>query len=229
MTKTLSNFTEYDMPGALHYFLNTYGALGDSYLARAYLWDIVNGLRYLHDTMNIIHRDLCSDNIFLEDGRCVIGGFGLHSGLGIEKATKCSITPAACSVFWMAPEMMNCSLGDLVVMYDTRVDIWSLGCLAYEMWTGESLWASSVSIAASVVDFLADRARALETPPPPEGMNLSYDAESFRQCCLAFTPERRASAAQLQNHAYLVMDGAERLCDTNKSRESGVVVKAELI
>ena len=39
---------------------------------------ILNGLKYLHQFMNIIHRDLKLDNIFLnEDFEVKIGDFGL--------------------------------------------------------------------------------------------------------------------------------------------------------
>ena len=41
------------------------------------------------------------------------------------------------SVFWMAPEAVdNQKKG-----YDSKIDIWSVGCVLLEMWTGEWPWS----------------------------------------------------------------------------------------
>ena len=41
------------------------------------------------------------------------------------------------TVYWMAPEVL---LSD-GKGYDVSVDIWSIGCLAVEMWSGRRPWA----------------------------------------------------------------------------------------
>lgn len=40
------------------------------------------------------------------------------------------------TIFWMAPEILEQGKG-----YDVKVDIWSVGCIVLEMWTGDRPWS----------------------------------------------------------------------------------------
>ena len=47
------------------------------------------------------------------------------------------------SVFWMAPEVVdNQKKG-----YNSKIDIWSVGCVLLEMWTGEWPWSGYEAVA----------------------------------------------------------------------------------
>lgn len=41
------------------------------------------------------------------------------------------------TVFWMAPEVINSKKGG----YNSKIDIWSMGCVVFEMWTGQRPWS----------------------------------------------------------------------------------------
>ncbi len=82
------------------------------------------GLKALHD-MKILHRDLKSANIFLEsDGSAKIGDLNVSKvakkGLGYTQTG----TP-----YYASPEVWKDQ------PYDLKSDIWSLGCVTYEMIT----------------------------------------------------------------------------------------------
>jgi serine/threonine protein kinase len=47
------------------------------------------------------------------------------------------------SVSWMAPE----AIGDQKKGYGSKIDIWSLGCVVFEMWTGEKPWNGQEAVA----------------------------------------------------------------------------------
>lgn len=49
------------------------------------------------------------------------------------------------SVFWMAPEVIH-SASERT--YSGKVDIWSLGCVVMEMWTGQRPWGIMEQVAA---------------------------------------------------------------------------------
>lgn len=40
------------------------------------------------------------------------------------------------TVYWMAPEVVSSDGGG----YDVKVDIWAIGCVALEMWSGTRPW-----------------------------------------------------------------------------------------
>lgn len=41
------------------------------------------------------------------------------------------------TIYWMAPEVVG---ADKEKGYDVKVDIWSVGCVVLEMWTGKRPW-----------------------------------------------------------------------------------------
>ena len=78
-------------------------------------------MAYLHGR-NIWHRDLKPDNIFISHGTYKIGDFGSCSFDNNQDHVG--------TLDYAAPEIM------LKTTYDQSIDIWSLGCIAYELEVG---------------------------------------------------------------------------------------------
>lgn len=93
--------------------------------------EVADALDYAH-RHGVIHRDIKPENIMLHDGHAMVADFGIGKALSavddqVFTQTGVSVgTPA-----YMSPEQAS---GDAV---DGRSDIYSLGCVLYEMLTGE--------------------------------------------------------------------------------------------
>ncbi len=101
----------------------------DERTAAQILRETISALQYLHNfNPPIIHRDIKPENLLLnEGGRILLADFGWSnfSDGGVRK-TFCG-TPE-----YIAPEML------LKKGHDTRVDIWSVGVLMFELLSGYS-------------------------------------------------------------------------------------------
>ena len=83
-------------------------------------------LKYLHDR-KVLHRDLKAQNVFLmKDGAVKLGDFGIAKVLQntMQLAMSQIGTP-----YYLSPEICDNK------KYNSKTDIWSLGCMLYEMCT----------------------------------------------------------------------------------------------
>lgn len=88
------------------------------------LIQIVKGLKALHD-LNIYHRDLKSANVFMNsDGTVKLGDMNVS-----KVAKKVLLYTQTGTPYYASPEVWKDQ------PYDSKSDIWSLGCVLYEMTT----------------------------------------------------------------------------------------------
>lgn len=117
---------------------------------------ISDALEYAHGR-GIVHRDIKPENILLEDGRAVVADFGLAATL--TAATDERLTATGMSLGtprYMSPEQ---AAGEPV---DARSDLYSLGCLVFEMLAGEPPFTGP-SAMAIIARHLMDPAPNLST------------------------------------------------------------------
>ena len=102
----------------------------DSQSALLILWQIADALAYAHKK-GFIHRDIKPENImFRADGTAVLTDFGIAKAAGSSSTlTKAGTTIG--SPHYMSPEQAK---GQGI---DGRSDLYSLGCVFYEMLTGK--------------------------------------------------------------------------------------------
>ena len=166
---------------------------------------VADGLDAAHD-LGIIHRDLKPDNIMIaqaKDGRDIVKivDFGIAKGTqqgaaGREALTRTGVVVG--TLQYMSPEQLG---GDPI---DGRSDLYALGCMLYEMLTGESAFAGS-TIEARL------QRRLTGEPLHPRGVNPSVPVwlDALVAKALAREPGARfQTAADLRDALALGAGGA---------------------
>src|SRR3954463_2094738 len=130
--------------------------------------DVAKALAYAHSE-GVVHRDIKPDNILVSGGAATVADFGIAKALSSSRAGQdgdalTSLGTSLGTPAYMAPEQVA---GDPNV--DHRADIYSLGCVAYEMLTGQSPFAGKSPqqmLAAHVMEKPAPLAtRRADIPP----------------------------------------------------------------
>ncbi|KAL2021306.1 hypothetical protein VTK56DRAFT_7277 [Thermocarpiscus australiensis] len=102
---------------------------------RAYAYQIFLALGHMRKC-SIIHADLKPDNILVNEARNVLKICDLGTAIDRSDAATATteITPYLVSRFYRAPEII------LGMPYDYAIDMWSIGCTLYELYTGKILF-----------------------------------------------------------------------------------------
>ena len=94
--------------------------------------EVADALAYAHK-QGVIHRDIKPENILLSGGHALVADFGIARALGQAGAERLTETGMAVgTVAYMSPEQAS---GERQI--DGRTDVYSLGCVLYEMLAGE--------------------------------------------------------------------------------------------
>ena len=94
--------------------------------------EVASALDYAH-RHGVIHRDIKPENILLHDGQALVADFGI--ALAVRAAGGIRFTETGISLG--TPDYMSPEQATADRELDGRSDIYSLGCVAYEMLAGE--------------------------------------------------------------------------------------------
>lgn len=145
--------------------------------------EIASALDYAH-RHHVVHRDIKPENILLHEGSAMVADFGIGKAL---TGNATSLTQTGLSLgtpAYMSPEQ---AAGELDT--DGRSDLYSLGCVLYEMLAGEPPFTGVNAQAIIAKRFLSPIPRVRTTRDVPD----SVDAAVAR--ALARTPADRFPSA----------------------------------
>jgi Tol biopolymer transport system component len=161
--------------------------------------EVLDALEYAHKH-GIVHRDIKPENILLHGGHAMVADFGIALAASkVEGGTRMTETGMSLGTpHYMSPEQ---AMGERVIT--PRADIYALGCVLYEMLTGEPPFTGA-SAQAIVARVLTEEPRSLtvqrKTIPPhvADAVEMSLQklpADRF--------PDARAFLDALANPGYV--------------------------
>jgi serine/threonine protein kinase len=155
---------------------------------------MVCALMHMH-SLGIVHRDIKPENIFLTEKRngAKLGDFGFAVD---EKTLKINRLG---TMDYMAPEILLCDTDKRKKarsknqnLYDSKVDCWALGVLAYEGIVGTTPWDSNGTMEEYAMNIIKN--------PFIEHPGISKDVNDFIGKCLQINPKNRISTIEMLAH-----------------------------
>jgi serine/threonine-protein kinase len=145
--------------------------------------EVADALSYAH-SCSVVHRDIKPGNILLEGGHALVADFGIARAIGSGDTSTSHIIGTAA---YMSPEQVDGSQ-----YLDGRSDIYSLGCVLFEMLVGEPPFRGS-----SVTAVIANR---LSGPAPSARASRDLVPEAVdsavRKAMATLPADRFSTAAQ---------------------------------
>ena len=183
--------------------------------------EVADALQYAHEH-GVIHRDIKPENILLQRGHAVVADFGI--ALAASKTGGARMTETGMSLgtpTYMSPEQ---AMGAHEV--DARTDIYSLGCVLYEMLVGEAPFVgpTAQSIVAKVI---TEAPKSLtgqrHTVPPHVDATVQKSLEKLAAdrfaSAAAFAESLRDSGSSLRASGY----GSAHAADSQRSKSNNAL------
>jgi serine/threonine-protein kinase len=156
------------------------------------LVEVTDALAYAHER-GVVHRDIKPANVLLSGRHAVVADFGVAKALSSSAGDQLTTIGVALGTpAYMAPEQ---AMGEADI--DPRADIYAVGCLAYEMLTGEPPFIRQTAQAVL-------SAHVLEAPVDPREKRRGIPdglAEAVLKCLGKHPADRWQNAEELR--AYL--------------------------
>lgn len=157
--------------------------------------EVVSALKYAHDR-GVLHRDIKPANVMLTGGHAVVMDFGIAKALDSVAPDLTATGVMVGTPAYMGPEHLDAKV-------DARSDIYSVGCMLYEMLAGAPPFTGPTAMAVLL--------RHLNNPVP-ELKNIPRHVELIVRRALEKNPDARfQDMPTLLNELQLASAGASTL------------------
>ena len=194
------NILEYCSGPDLSLYIRKNGGSISEQIAKIIITQILQALMYLNNlTKKIIHYDLKPENILFDnDMNIKITDFGLAKI--IEPNTEfVQLTSQGVGTYWYLPP--ECFEENKNIEINSKVDIWSLGVILYEIIFNKKPFGHGCSSQKKLVkDKIIQNAYSVEFPENPE---ISEKCKDFIQNCLKYKQSERYDAFQAFNSEFI--------------------------
>jgi serine/threonine-protein kinase TTK/MPS1 len=189
----------------LHFLEDQKNEPFDMNLIRMYWLQMLAAVHTIHE-MNIVHTDLKPANFLLVSGRLKLIDFGIAKEIP-DNTTNIRREDYIGTLNYMSPEsfLNRGENGEKVMKMGRATDVWSLGCILYQMIYGNPPFAK--------LDFYV-KAAAITNPNhdisyprcvlsvPNTQVTVDENAIDAVKCCLRRLPKDRVTIPELMKHVF---------------------------
>ena len=153
--------------------------------------DVARALAYAH-SQGIVHRDIKPDNVLLSGGSATVTDFGIAKAISASRASGNAtvLTQAGMAIgtpAYMAPEQVAADPN-----LDHRADLYAFGAMAYELLSGQQLFAGRTPARVLAAHLGEPPRNLLELQPA-----LPSELAALVMLCLAKEPDARPADASV--------------------------------
>ncbi|KAJ7780498.1 kinase-like protein [Mycena maculata] len=176
--------------------------------------NMVRGLKFLKDNLQIMHRDVKPTNVLVNrKGQIKLCDFGVSGQLDNSIAK----TNIGCQTYFAPERIQGTTTGTDVQeafnTYTVSSDVWSLGLSIIEIAMGRYPYPPETysNVFAQLQAIVHGEPPELPevkgtTDADPLEVHFSEEARDWVRCCLIKDPTRRATYAELLQHPFLIAD-----------------------
>ncbi|VVA28458.1 PREDICTED: mitogen-activated kinase [Prunus dulcis] len=177
------------------------------YDVRRYTRSILEGIQHIHKC-DYVHCDLKPDNILLVPTTTTSSGgttfVAKIADFGLTMKTKVNYSRRRGTPRYLSPKAF------INNKQDQSSDIWSLGCIVFEILTGKSPWDLKPDNPNNLPDVLMfDHLRTCKIPT-----GISDVARDFLNSCIAMKSRERFTAESLLSHPFVAPPQPSKECHT---------------
>ncbi|XP_042068184.1 serine/threonine-protein kinase TOUSLED-like isoform X1 [Salvia splendens] len=170
--------------------------------ARIIVVQIFQGLVYLNKrSQKIIHYDLKPGNVLFDEfGVTKVTDFGLSKIVEDNVGSQgMELTSQGAGTYWYLPP--ECFELNKIPLISSKVDVWSLGVLLYQMLFGRRPFGHDQSQERILREDTIIKARKVEFPSRP---SVSNEAKDFIRRCLTYNQAERPDVLAIGQDPYVI-------------------------
>ena len=181
--------------------------------------DVADALDAAH-ALGIVHRDVKPENILLAGNRAVVADFGIARAVDVAGGETLTATGIAVGT----PAYMSPEQGGGSASVDKRTDIYSLGCVVYELLAGEPPFSGPVAQSV-IAQHVLERVPSLTIVRP----GLSQPLRRAVERALAKVPADRFVSASDFARALSAAAAAPERSERQRPQRSVVLVSGAVV
>jgi serine/threonine-protein kinase TTK/MPS1 len=201
----------------------------DPHLIKHYWKEMIKAVNEIHE-LDVVHSDLKPVNFIIVAGKLKLIDFGIANAIESDHTSVFKDNQIG-TINYMAPEALQ-SRSDVerpfgfssnkpIIKFNCKADIWSLGCILYNLVYGRPPFGHLPTLYAKIHAICSNKER-IDFP--------AHDDVHLIDClkrCLDRDPKKRPTAKELLQHPYLTAGLAKSSASSSSSSSAHLVANPQ--